>query len=137
MTANPSLDFKLSHLRQLRPALLRLHKALLDSERVVYEQFHGRIQTSGEFFRLVVGDEWFSWLRPLSQFIVQMDEVLSSKEPVTLDQANGLLEEARILVKPLEQGTALEKGYYRAIQRDPNIAFVHAEVSELLARTSD
>lgn len=128
-----SLEATLQRLRELRPVLLRLHKALLESERVVYEQFHGRIQSKGEFFRLVIGHEWFSWLRPISQFIVQIDEVLSSKEPVPLNKASELLQEARKLLQPSEEGTTLEKRYYRAIQRDPDIALMHAEVSKLLA----
>ncbi|MBE9125426.1 MULTISPECIES: hypothetical protein [unclassified Coleofasciculus] len=129
----PSLDFPFQHLRQVRAALLRLHKALLHSERDVYERFHGRIQSKGEFFQLVVGDEWFSWLRPFSQFIVQIDEALNAKEPITLDRANELLDEARSLVSPAEKGTLREQRYYQAIQRDPDIAFMHAEVSSLLA----
>lgn len=130
-----SLDLPFQQLREVRAALLRLHKALLQSERVVYEQYHGRIQTNGEFFRLVIGDEWFSWLRPISQFIVQIDEALSPKEPMTLDQANALLAEARNLIRPDESGTLLEQRYYQAIQRDPNIALMHAEVSNLLTKT--
>lgn len=131
-SANPSLDLTLQRLRELRLVLLRLHKALLNSERVVYEQFHGRIRSSGEFFQLVVGHEWFSWLRPISQFIVQIDDVLNSKDPVTLDQANHLLEEAQQLLQPSVDGTTLGKRYYRAIQRDPDIAIMHSEVSKLL-----
>ncbi len=127
-----SLDATLQRLRELRPVLLRLHKALLESERIVYEQFHGRIQSKGEFFRLVIGHEWFSWLRPISQYIVQIDEVLSSKEPVPLNQATALLQQARELLQPSQEGTTLEKRYYRAIQRDPDIALMHAEVSQLL-----
>jgi hypothetical protein len=121
----------LQRLRQLRTALIRLHKALLDSERVVYEQFHGRIQTNGEFFRLVIGHEWFSWLRPISQFIAHLDEMLSGKEPITLEQANQLLEQARSLLQPASENT-LKKRYNHAIQRDPNIALMHAEVANLL-----
>lgn len=131
---NSPLDFPFQRLREVRHALLRLHKALLNSERIVYERSHGRIRSNGEFFRLVIGHEWFSWLRPISQFIAQIDEVLSAKEePVTLQQANELLEEARTLIHPDESGTPLEQRYYDAIQRDPNIALMHAEVSRLLS----
>jgi hypothetical protein len=130
-SVDPALAPLLQRLRQLRTALIRLHKALLDSERIVYEQFHGRIQTNGEFFRLVIGHEWFSWLRPISQFIAHLDETLSSKEPVTLEQANQLLEQARSLLQPASENT-LKKRYYHAIQRDPNIALMHAEVANLL-----
>ncbi len=131
-STNQSLDARLQRLREVRQALLRLHKALLDSERIVYEQFHGRIQSTGEYFQLVVGHEWFSWLHPISQFIVRIDEVLSAKEPVTLNQANELLSEARILLQPSSEGNSVEKRYYSAIQRDPDIALMHAEVRKLL-----
>ena len=127
-----SLDSSFQRLREVRAALLRLHKALLHSERDVYEQFHGRIRSKGEFFQLVLEDEWFSWLRPFSQFIVQIDEALSAKEPITLEQANALLDEARSLVSPAEAGTTREQRYYQAIQRDPDIALMHADVSNLL-----
>lgn len=113
--------------------LLRFHKTLLESERIGYEQLHGRIRSKGEFFRLVVEHEWFSWLRPISQFIVQIDEALSAKEPMTLREANQLLDDARALLRPAEEGTSFGQHYYRAIQRDPDIALMHAEVSRLLA----
>ncbi|MDX2213008.1 MAG: hypothetical protein SFY66_06935 [Oculatellaceae cyanobacterium bins.114] len=130
--SNPSFELTLHRLRQVRTTLLRLHKALLNSERLVYEQFHGRIQSNGEFFRLVVGHEWFDWLRPMSQLIVQMDDLLHTKEPITVDQVNGVLEQAQSLLQPDVDGTPSEKRYYRAIQRDPDIALMHAEISRLL-----
>lgn len=131
---NSSLELTLQQLRSVRAALLRLHKELLESERIVYEQFHGRIQSKGEFFRLVIEHEWFSWLRSFSQFIVQIDETLSAKEPVTLSQANELLEQARNLLTPSEAGTSLQKRYHSAIQRNPDIAMRHAEISKLLRK---
>lgn len=129
-------DTTLQRLGQVRFALLRLHKALLDDERLNYEQAHGRIRSNGEFFRLVIEDEWFDWLRPISQFIVQIDEALSSKEPITLDLVNDLLEQTQQLLRPAENGTRLEQNYYQAIQRDPDIAFLHADLNRLLAAQS-
>ncbi len=131
------LENSIQTLREVRAALLRLHKALLEFERVGYEQFFGRIQSKGEYFQLVINHDWFSWLRPISQFIVQIDEALSAKEdPVTVGQANELLNSARQLLKPDEEGTVAEKRYYQAIQRDPNIALMHAEVTQLLSPKS-
>jgi hypothetical protein len=48
-STDPLLNSTLQHLRDLRQTLLRLHKALLDSERVEYEQFHGRIKSTSFF----------------------------------------------------------------------------------------
>ncbi|MEB3210321.1 MAG: hypothetical protein VKL39_03170 [Leptolyngbyaceae bacterium] len=127
------LDSPFHRLRELRTRLLRLHKALLDSERIVYEQSNGRIKSKGEFFQLVIGDGWFSWLRTYSQFIVQIDEALSDKETMTLDQANALLSEAPKLISANENGTQQEQRYFEAIQRDPAIAYMHAELSNFLS----
>lgn len=131
-----SLDLPFHRLREVRLKLLRLHKALLFSERETYEQHFGAIRSTGEFFQLVVSDEWFSWLRPFSQFIAQIDETLSSREPATLQQASDLLHQARELLKANETGSESEQRYYHAIQRDPNIAFMHAEVTQLLRADS-
>ncbi|MGI0485391.1 hypothetical protein ACN4EK_08145 [Pantanalinema rosaneae CENA516] len=131
-SANLSLEFALKQLRELRSLLLPLHKALLESERVSYEESHGRIQSKGEYFQLVVSHEWFSWLRPISQYIVQIDEFLAAKEPVTLNEANALFAEAQQLLQPNEDGTNLEQRYHDAIQRDPDVAFMHAKILRLL-----
>lgn len=133
--SSPNSGPAFQHLRAVRMALLDLHKALLNSERATYEQFYGPIQSNGQFFQLVVEHDWFEWLRPMSRFIVQMDDVLMSKEPVPPEQAVALLEQAKIMFRPAEFGTPLEKGYFRAIQRDPNIALKHASFTELLAHS--
>lgn len=134
MSSTPSsLDLPFQRLRELRLALLRFHKALLDSERIVYEQVHGRIKSNVEFFHLVTDHEWFSWMRPISQLIARIDESTSAKEPMTIEEANQLLEEARSLLQLSPDGTRLEQQSYRAIQRDPDVALAHAKVSNLLA----
>lgn len=71
-------------LTNLRQALLKLHKALLDSERVAYERTVGKIQSPNHFLQLVISDPWFAWLHPLSQLIVAMDEALDAEEPLRL-----------------------------------------------------
>ncbi len=125
----PEQAFK--RLREVRRLLLRLHKALLESERATYEQIHGRIANNSAFFQLVIGHEWFDWLRPMSQFIVQIDEAVAAKEPMTLGDAHHLLADAEKLLTPGEQGSLSAQRYHQAIQRDPDIAFMHAEISQL------
>lgn len=133
---DPSLNSALNHLREIRSTLLSLHKALLDSEQQSYERANGPIKSKGELFQLVVGDEWFSWLRPISQFIVRIDEALAAKEPMTLSEANELIEQANTLLHPSEVGTESEERYYQVIQRDPDIAFMHAKTMNLLKQGS-
>lgn len=132
-----SSDLAVARLKEIRPELLRLHKALLDSERIVYEQTNGPIVNSGEFFRLVIDDEAFSWLRPISKFIVQIDELLDlrKKDKVDPESASILLEKARLMLKPNKDSlTPLGEHYFQAIQRDPNIALMHADISQKLRK---
>ena len=120
-------------LRTLRSLLLKLHKALLDAEQDSYERVHGPITSKGELFQLVISDEWFDWLRPISQFIVRIDETISSKEPVSPNQLHVLLAAARDLL-PLESAADSETAvrYQRAVQNYPAIATMHTEMMELL-----
>lgn len=135
MSATPSADPAVTRLKEIRPELLRLHKALLDSEKIIYEQANGPIVNNGEFFRLVIEDGAFSWLRPISQFIVQIDELLDlrKKDKIEPESAAILLEKARLMLKPNENSlTPLGERYFQAIQRDPNIALMHADIAQKL-----
>ena len=82
-------------LTAVRDGLLGLHKSLLESERVGYERAHGRIGSRQEFLTLALQDEWFAWLRPVSELIVLMDELLQGDEPVTDERASALVERTR------------------------------------------
>ncbi|MEO0537876.1 MAG: hypothetical protein AAF215_28945 [Cyanobacteria bacterium P01_A01_bin.123] len=132
-SSNLSFEHKVQRLKDVRLQLLRLHKALLESERTVYEQVYGHIHSTGEFFQLVLSHEWFSWLRPMSQFIARVDEAFDAKEePITAEQVDGFLVEVQQLVQPAKGGTPAEMRYFDAIQRDPNIALMHADIAKLL-----
>ncbi len=116
----------------LRDALLALHKALVDSERVSYEQTIGSIQSPNHFLKLLTSDPWFAWLHPLSQLIVAMDEVMENKEPGKVADGEALLNQIRLLLVPSETGEGFSKHYYDAMQRDPDVVLAHAQVMKLL-----
>ena len=118
-------------LEKVRVALLALHKALVDSERIGYEQTMGTIPSPNHFLQLLMKDPWFAWLQPLSQLIVTMDEALDAKEPPTDEAAEALLKEAWVLLSPSETGQGFSNHYFNALQRDPNVIFAHREVTKL------
>lgn len=137
MTASPSPSIPAyQKLKALRPLLLKLHKALLTMERDRYERIHGPITSTGEFFQLVIGDEWFNWLRPLSQFIAHMDEIMWAKEPVSPNQIHTLLETARELIPTPGQGGETAVLYFQALENNSTIAELHGQVTTLLQGTS-
>ena len=120
------------HLDHLFQALLRLHKALLDDERVAYERVHGRIPSNGAFLQLVLGDAWFAWLRPLSQVMAKLDELgEEDKSPVGLDTTT-LIASIRTLLTPSEEGEGFGRQYHDALQRGPDVVLAHAAVRALL-----
>jgi len=119
-------------LPQLREALLHLHKTLVESERVSYEQTIGAIKSPNHFLQLLTSDPWFAWLHPLSQLIVAMDEALDAKEPMTPAIADALVKQTRLLLVASETGEGFSKHYDDALQRDPDVVLAQAVVGKLL-----
>jgi hypothetical protein len=127
----PAPEPLLRRLRELRLALLRLHKTLLDAEREVYERVYGQV-SGGELLQLVIGDEHFAWLHAFSELIVQIDELLDADEP-TAPEAESLLTQARALLRPSEEGDEFERKYFAALQRGPDAILAHREVAQVLS----
>ena len=117
--------------RELRLGLLRLHKALLDSERAAYERAHGQVN-AGKLLQLAISHEQFAWLRPVSELIVRIDEMLDA-EDATEEDAGALVSQARALLKPSEAGGEFERRYYAAIQREPEVVLAHRDVMRTLS----
>ena len=128
----PSSDRTGTQLDHLSRALLRLHKALLDGERVTYERVHGRIPSNGAFFQLVLGDAWFAWLRPLSQLMARLDEVAEGEETADAAEITTLMASVRSLLTPSAEGNGFGRHYYDALQREPEVVLAHAAVRALL-----
>jgi hypothetical protein len=111
--------------------LLDLHKTLVDSERVTYEQTIGAIQSPNHFLELLTRDPWFAWLHPLSQLVVAMDEALEEKEPLTKEGAEALVSQTRLLLVASETGDGFASHYFDALQRDPDVVLAHARAAKL------
>lgn len=131
MTSNP-----LQQLQQLRDALLALHKALVESERVSYESTIGSVGSPNEFLQLLTRDPWFAWLHPLAHVIVAMDEVLEEKAPLAPDTVATLVRDTRTVLLVSESGEGSSKHYFEALQRDPDVILAHADVARLLTTFS-
>jgi hypothetical protein len=121
----------LQRLQAVRPLLLQFHKDLMESTKLAYEERYGSISSTGEYFRLVLGDEFFSWLRPISQFIVRIDERIAAKKIRKAENAEMLVLEARQLLLPIATAD-LEHPYSQAIRQNPEITKTYIEIMELL-----
>ena len=127
-----SEDFR-KRLILLREALLHLHKALVDSERVGYEQNIGTIPSANHFLKLLTDDPWFAWLHPLSELIVNMDEALDvkSKTPLTAEMSGALVKRTAELLVASETGEGFARNYFDALQRDPDVVMAHAKTARI------
>jgi hypothetical protein len=126
-------DSTRERLKNLRNGLLRLHKSLLDSEKASYERDVARITSTGQYLGLVLNDPWFSWLHDLSQFIVLIDETLDFEEPATAADADRLIQQARDMVSPSEEGAGFRRRYFEIMQRDPAAVLAHRDMIKVFA----
>jgi hypothetical protein len=119
-------------LTDIRIKLLHLHKLLLDTERIRYEQIHGRV-SNVELLQLAIDLDRFAWLRRLSESIVQIDELIHSDEPIASEAIAALIADVRILLTPDEAGNDFAVKYDAALQRNPDVVLAHADLNVVLA----
>jgi hypothetical protein len=117
-------------LMEFRHALVDLHKTLIDSERAVYEADIGPVKSPHHFFQLLTHDPWFAWLRPVSQLIVAIDEVLDAREPLTTDNIDAVIKDSVFLLVPAKIEGEFGARYLAALQRDPGVVLAHANVAK-------
>jgi hypothetical protein len=121
-------------LKEVRLALLALHKALVDAERRSYERTLGVIQSPTHFLQLLTTDPWFAWLQPLSHLIVSLDELDEAEAPLTPVGVEGIKKQTRALLKPTESGEGFGRHYFDALQADTAVVIAHADLMRLLGR---
>lgn len=121
---------RIARLRDIREALLRLHRTLLEWERRGHERVHGRLSAT-EFLQVVLHDPEFGWLRPLSESVVRIDEMLADED--TVDE-EAILVQVRALASPDEEGTPYAQRYLQAIQASPDAVLAHKDLLALLRR---
>jgi len=138
LSSNQSATHSTEVLRQIlldvRRSLLGLHKALIIAEQLTYERINGRVGSTGQLLQLVLNDPWFTWLHPLSQLVIRVDELLDGDTEPTTVEVEFLLSEVRALIRPSEEGDGFERSYYEALQRAPDVIFAHVEVKKLLTK---
>ncbi len=120
-----------TRLFKVREALLNLHKELLNVERRRYEQQVGPVANEFEFFRLATSDPSFAWIGPMTTLIVQIDEKVASKEPITAGEVESLYAETRsLLASPVE--TPFKAEYTELLQENPDLVMKHSAVMQAL-----
>jgi hypothetical protein len=118
-------------LPSLRQGLLRLHKTLLDWERDRYERMNGR-QSNAALLNAFLQDPYFAWLRPMSQLIVRIDEMLEDRTAPADDDIRAVITELEALISPSEEGEEYARRYHTALQENPESVVAHRDLVTLL-----
>ena len=132
-------------LAQVRRTLLDLHKALIERERAAYERGHGAV-SPGEMLQLLIRDAAFSWLHPISELIVRVDELISNandrrrptpaRPAMTPDQVSAeaeiLMVETRELLTAGDAPGGFRRHYDALLKADPAIVRMHRAVMSAL-----
>ena len=120
-------------MREVHQKLLSLYSALIAAEQLTYERVHGRIGSPDELLQLVLNDPWFTWLYPMLDLLLRIEQLLDDDAfDITLENIEHLVAEVRTLTRPSIEGDGFERAYYEALQRTPDMLLAHFQVTRVL-----
>ena len=120
-------------MREVHQKLLSLYSALIMAERLTYEHVHGHVDSTDELIQLVLKDPWFTWLCPVLDLLVRIDQLLEDDAfDITSDNVQHLVSEVRTLTRPSIEGDGFERAYYEALNRAPDVVLAHFQVTRVL-----
>jgi hypothetical protein len=121
--------------QDVRPPLLDLHRALIDSERREYERARGRLP-DGEFLAALLEDPDLAWLRPLTGVVGRLDALLEEDGPESARELEACMAQVRALLKPAPAGAQFQRKYAEALQRSPAAVVDHGRTMRALSTNS-
>jgi hypothetical protein len=118
-------------LRDAWKQLLPLHRALIDSANAEYTANVGPVTGPGHLLQLLQDDPFFSWLRPLTSLIVDIDSM--ARTDFERPAVDALVERIdRLFGNGAEAEFA--QHYVPILQRDVDVAIAHAAIRQIVAR---
>ena len=120
---------------EVRQRLMSLYSALIVAERLTYERIHGRVDSSDKLIQLVLRDPWFTWLCPLLDLLLRIDQLLDDDAfEITPEIVAHLVAEVRTLTRPSIEGDGFERAYYEALNRAPEVVLAHFHITRALLK---
>lgn len=119
-----------SKLRAWRTGLLGLHKVLVDAELARYGAAFGAITGPHHALKLLSDNPWFQWLRPFVALVVQIDERMADRRPLTAGEVESFRLETRALLQA-SPDTPAGREYQRSLQELPDAVLLHGKLMEL------
>jgi hypothetical protein len=129
-------DTTRTRLDEISRALLKLHKSLLDDERIIYEAENGAVSPN-DMFRLALGHPQFMWLGKMLTLIAQLDEAASPRRPATETQAQLLLTEVRAMLTLQHNDQTFVERLQNALARSTDATDKHQEALQIANSESE
>jgi hypothetical protein len=123
----------MENLKEVRNEMLRLHKTLLDIQRANYEEKNGKV-TNVQLWSLLFDDENFTWLREISTFVSEVDELYASKMGFDQEIESQLNQRSHHLFDESDKFEEFKKKYQANLDTEAEVAFHHIKIMKLLAK---
>lgn len=107
----------------LHKALMPLHRALINATKEEYSVENGPVDNPYKLLGLVQSDPFFEWLKPVTELIVQVDD-LTENDFETSD-VKRVVERVRVMFLGAEDGDAFNQRYQAVLQQDFDVATFH------------
>lgn len=120
-------------LRELGKALRDLHKQLVEIAKAEYQLESGSEISALDLLQLLTQNSQFDWLHQLSEFMVEIDEMLE-ETVITHTDVQGIFSQAQSLISPRDAGgSEFSRRYVAMLAYHPALTMAHANVRRILA----
>lgn len=117
-------------LEKISQSLKRVHKHLLENEKVAAEIRLGHKLGPLDFFNLITKDESFQWMKPLSALMAEIDEFIDETENVTEADVSGIRNRVDFILR--DPSSKVASRYLQYLPQDPEFILAHAELRTAL-----
>lgn len=121
-----------AQLRTLSRALQDVHRSLIGTARDRYELESGLALRRGELLQLLLHDETFAWLRPLSELIVEIDELAARDPAPTPAETSAMRTFVRDFISSSDNSDAFGSRYVALLASEPGVAMSHVGLRDAL-----
>ena len=123
-----------TQLRRLSRELREVHRGLMEVSRDAHEAENGPVCGRAELLDLLLQDERFAWLGPLSRLIVEVDELVARDPVATEAETAAMGARVQAFVSSSDDPDAFGSRYVDLLVSEPRVAMVHVGLRAVLDR---
>ena len=117
-----------TQLRAMSRALQDVHRGLIDFSRERYELVNGVVRSRTGLLGLLLSDDAFAWLRPLSRLIVEIDELAARDVAPTEAETEEMRARVEAVTASSDDPDAFGSRYIALLASEPRVAMNHGEL---------